>query len=928
MATTLNKTLPDLSKLEPVDGNNYKRWSQKLVILFEQLEVDYVLFNDPPTDTVANIVIADDDAKKKFEKDNKTKYGVDDAGKKKYVVGKWIKFQMVDDKPIIEHVHECENLTADVLNEGMEMNQLKYKKKNLTLQELISHMRTEEANRLKDEEFKGKQKKGQEKKRHVKKQNYFNKPEGHIQKSKGPFYVCGKIGHKAFQCNQRQGQSSKNGGKAPVQANITKGGDVIVVVVVEANMVANKTDWIVDIGASRHLCANKELFHDFEESTNGECVYIGNSTTAGVMELLFPVGGDFVGKGCLSGGLFVLNIAQEITNNASTFNSSYIAESIDLWHEAKHTKKPFKNVTSRKTELLELVHSDLANFKNIVSKGGKKYYITFVDDFSRYTKVYLLKSKDAEFFEHVFPLKNNVSSDMPNNASTSMPVNSHIVPFSSVTANEHENKLRRSKRRRTEANFGPEFITTFLTENIDLDVLSNELVSIYLIEEDSKTYSEAIRSINASFWKEDIKSELDSIVCNHTWDLTDLPKGCKHISSKWIFKKKLRPDGTIEKYQARLVIRGFNQKKDIDYFNTYSPVTKIATIRTLVALAAIHNLVIHQMVKTAFLNDDLKEEIYMSQPEGFVIQGQKNKVCKLRKSLYGLKQAPKQWYEKFNSTSVVNGFVVNAFDTCVYSKMIGSVCVIICFYVDDMLIFGPNVNVVNETKKFLSYKFEMKDLGEADVILGVKIKRTSNGCSFSQSHYIEKMLKRFNCFDVAPMRTPYDPSIHLKRNKESSISQTEYAKIIGSVIFLMNYTRPDIAYDVSRLKVFCDANWVTDNNKVRSTSGYVFTLDAGQEAEWLRNLLADMPLWRRQASLVSLHCDSQAAIGIAKNIVYNEKRRHIRIRHDTVKQLLKYGIISLEYVRSERNLADPLTKGLARRVILETSRGMGLKPMD
>ncbi|XP_070005863.1 uncharacterized protein [Nicotiana sylvestris] len=185
MATTLNKTHPDLSKLEPLDRNNYKRWFQTLLIFFEQLEVDYVLFNDPPADIVvnssnaANTVVVDDDAKKKFEKDNKTvrglekRYGADDAGKKKYVVGKWIKFQMVDDKPIMEQVHEYENLTADVLNEGMEMceilqsnvllekfppswsdyrNQLKHKKKNLTLQELISHMRTEEANCLKDEE--------------------------------------------------------------------------------------------------------------------------------------------------------------------------------------------------------------------------------------------------------------------------------------------------------------------------------------------------------------------------------------------------------------------------------------------------------------------------------------------------------------------------------------------------------------------------------------------------------------------------------------------------------------------------------------------------------------------------------------------------------------------------------------------------------
>ena len=204
-------------------------------------------------------------------------------------------------------------------------------------------------------------------------------------------------------------------------------------------------------------------------------------------------------------------------------------------------------------------------------------------------------------------------------------------------------------------------------------------------------------------------------------------------------------------------------------------------------------------VKTAFLNGDLREEIYVEQPEGYVIQGQENKVCKLRKSLYGLKQAPKQWYEKFDQTLVSDGYIVNSSDTCVYSKLFGQECVIICLYVDDMLIFGTNVTVVEKTKLFLSSHFDMKDLGEADVILGVKMRKSDNGFSLCQSHYIEKILKKFNCYDELPVRTPYDPSIHLKKNNGSSVSQTEYAKIIGSVMFLMNCTRPDIAYAVSRL---------------------------------------------------------------------------------------------------------------------------------
>ena len=230
---------------------------------------------------------------------------------------------------------------------------------------------------------------------------------------------------------------------------------------------------------------------------------------------------------------------------------------------------------------------------------------------------------------------------------------------------------------------------------------------------------------------------------NHTWELVDLPKGNKAIGCKWIFKKKLRTDGSVDRYKARLVIKGFTQRHGIDFFDTYSPVTKIATIRALFALASSYKLLVHQMdVKTAFLNGDLNEEIYMEQPTGCEVPGQENKVCKLKKSLYGLKQAPKQWYEKFHKTILSFGFKVNGSDACVYSKLFGAECVIICLYVDDMLIFGSHINAINSTKQFLSSKFEMKDLGEADVILGVKVTRTENGFNLSQPHYVEKMLKK------------------------------------------------------------------------------------------------------------------------------------------------------------------------------------------
>ena len=157
---------------------------------------------------------------------------------------------------------------------------------------------------------------------------------------------------------------------------------------------------------------------------------------------------------------------------------------------------------------------------------------------------------------------------------------------------------------------------------------------------------------------------------NHTWGIVDLPPGAKTIGCKWIFKRKLKSDGSIEKYKTRLVAKGFKQKKGIDYFDTFAHVTRISLIRVLIALTSVHNLVIHQMdVKTAFLNGELEEEIYMDQPEGCMVPGDEGKVCRLVKSLYELKQAPKQWHNKFDNVLISNGFSINDADKCIYNKV-------------------------------------------------------------------------------------------------------------------------------------------------------------------------------------------------------------------------------------------------------------------
>ncbi|KAK1664874.1 hypothetical protein QYE76_053033 [Lolium multiflorum] len=196
----------------------------------------------------------------------------------------------------------------------------------------------------------------------------------------------------------------------------------------------------------------------------------------------------------------------------------------------------------------------------------------------------IMESNDATFFEDIFPMKETSSS-----STQEMPT------------------PKRSKRQRTAKSFGHDFI-------------------VYLVDDTPTSISEAYASQDADYWKEAVRSEMDSILANGTWEVTDRPYGCKPVGCKWVFKKKLRPDGTIEKYKARLVAKGYTQKEGEDFFDTYSPVARLTTIRVLLSLAASHGLLVHQMdVKTAFLNGELEEEIYMEQPDGFVVDGQEGK---------------------------------------------------------------------------------------------------------------------------------------------------------------------------------------------------------------------------------------------------------------------------------------------------------------
>ncbi|GJW76372.1 zinc finger, CCHC-type containing protein [Tanacetum coccineum] len=726
-------------------------------------------------------------------------------------------------------------------------------------------------------------------------------------------WKCGKTGHFKRDCRNGKKNNANAGGsrKGSKDHSQNQGQNLVnvwnsfvkyyVSLISEAfYMQVDAIAWWIDSGATTHVCKDHCWFKTFKPVEDGSVLYMGDEHYApvhgkGSVVLEFssvktitlsnvlyvpklrknlvsgPVlnkcgykqvyesdkyilskCGVFVGFGYYNNGMFMLNLNKVPDDSDSVYMSSSTVVNSTLWHArlghvhykrmlemskddlipaidenlekcttcmlTKITRQPFKSIT-RKSVILELIHSDLCDFHATPSLGNKKYVITFIDDASRFCYVYLLHAKDealdkfriyktevelqqndlvktlrtdrgGEYYDPIFfqsvgiihettapytPQQNGVA-ERKNRALKEM-VNS-MLSYSGLSEGFWGEAMAVVRlpdpKWKTLGEKGIDFIFVGYAEHSKAYrfyvIKPNDSVSINSIIEsrdaifdenhfslipkskdiipnleesqrddhsddvpteipeprrDPRTYNEAMQSRDAAFWKETIDDEIGSIMENNTWVLSDLPPG-------------------------------FRQKEGIDYFDTYAPVARITTIRLLLALAAIHNLVIHQMdVKTAFLNGDLDEEVYMKQPEGFVMP-------------------------------------------------------------------------VDKTKKFLSSRFSMKDMGEADVIL-----------------------------DCSSVSTPMDLVEKLKPHTGKPVDQLEYSRAIGCLMYAMISTRPDIAYVVGRLKGYSDASWINHVEDSSSTSGWVFLLggalaDAGKEAEWLRNLIHEIPIWLKPIAPISI----------------------------------------------------------------------------
>ena len=326
--------------------------------------------------------------------------------------------------------------------------------------------------------------------------------------------------------------------------------------------------------------------------------------------------------------------------------------------------------------------------------------------------------------------------------------------------------------------------------------------------DDPYTFLEALHSPDAAKWVQAMTEEVNSLRENKTWELVRLPDGRKAIQCKWVFKTKYLPDGNIDKFKARLVAKGYTQKAGIDYSETFSPVVKFETVRIVMAITATDDLEIIQFdIKTAFLNGDIAELLYMEQPEGFIDIDHPDYVCLLHKALYGLKQASRNWNHTFHTFLLQFGFQVSDADPCAYYSSQGGHTIILLIYVDDGLICyskGANVDHILDTmdKAFSNTR------GPAGCYVGLRItrRRDTHELFLDQTHYLTKLLRKFGFLDAVPLSVPADPHTqlsHLSSVDSSPPSQFPYQTIVGCLQFACIGTRPDISYAVSVAAKYC-----------------------------------------------------------------------------------------------------------------------------
>jgi hypothetical protein len=284
------------------------------------------------------------------------------------------------------------------------------------------------------------------------------------------------------------------------------------------------------------------------------------------------------------------------------------------------------------------------------------------------------------------------------------------------------------------------------------------------------------------------------------------PPDVNVVSDKWVFKHKFHSDGTLSRYKARWVVHGYSQRPGVDYEETFSPVVKPATIRSVLSIAVSRSWPIHQLdVKNVFLHGHLEETVYCQPPPGFIDPNAPDSVCLLRKSLYGLKQAPRAWYQCFASYLVNLGFTASASDVSLFVYKNGSQLAYLLLYVDDIIITASSSELLHYIIARLRLEFAMTDLGELSYFLGISVTRSATGLHLSQRQYGIDLLKRTGMAECHATTTPIDTRAKLSATAGALVSDpSDYRSIVGALQYL-TLTRPDLSYAVQQVCLYMHA---------------------------------------------------------------------------------------------------------------------------
>ena len=418
-----------------------------------------------------------------------------------------------------------------------------------------------------------------------------------------------------------------------------------------------------------------------------------------------------------------------------------------------------------------------------------------------------------------------------------------------------------------------------------------------------RTFGEAMDSPKSLIWADAMKEEISSLKENNTYTLTTLPKGKTAVGGRWVFAVKNNADES-ETYKARYVAKGYSQVAGIDYKETFSPTANMTSIRTLMQMAAQYDLKLHQMdVKTAYLNAPIDCEVYIEQPEGFEVKSETGEklVGKLNKSLYGLKQSGRNWNRVLHDHLSENGFTQNPADNCVYYKETANDRIILIIWVDDLLIAARDSDSLNDVKKMLTARFKMKDLGELKHFLGIDFNQSEGEVRMNQKRYISKILEKFGMSECKSRSTPCEQKLNLDGDEELSDSR-RYREVIGSLIYVMTCTRPDLSWIVSKLSqylsqpkqqhmmaakhvmrylkctinkelcykkskealklvAYSDADWAADLRDRRSTTGYCVGLtEKGPVVSWKSKKQPTVALSTCEAEYMALAATTQECL--------------------------------------------------------------------